>query len=62
LHARVLVCAGDYENDLPMIQAADIGYAMGDAIPLVKASAHRVTLPCRENGVAAIVEELEREF
>jgi hydroxymethylpyrimidine pyrophosphatase-like HAD family hydrolase len=26
--ADLLVCAGDYENDVTMIEAADIGYAV----------------------------------
>ena len=57
--ARVAVAAGNYENDLDMILAADIGYAVGDSIQSVIDAADRVTVPCREHSIAAIIEELE---
>lgn len=57
--ARLLVTAGDYENDISMLQSADIGYAVGDAIPEVKAAADRVTVPCADHAIAAIIRELE---
>ena len=59
--ARLTVAAGNYENDLDMILAADIGYAVGDSIPSLIAAADRVTVPCREHSIAAIIEELERQ-
>lgn len=62
LGAHTLVTAGDYENDIPMLRAADIGYAVGDAIDSVKAAADRVTVPCEEHAIAAIVRELEAEI
>ena len=57
--AQLLVTAGDYENDISMLQTADIGYAVGDAIPEVKAAADRVTVPCADHAIAAIIRELE---
>ena len=59
--AHTLVCAGDYENDIPMIRAADIGYAVGDAQENVKAAADRVTVPCAEHAIREIIRDLERE-
>ena len=56
--ARLTVAVGNYENDIDMIVAADIGYAVGDSIPSVIAAADRVTVPCREHSIAAIIEEL----
>lgn len=61
LGAHTLVTAGDYENDIPMLRAADIGYAVGDALDSVKAAADRVTVPCREHAIAAIIRELAEE-
>lgn len=58
--ARIAVAVGNYENDIDMIKAADIGYAVGDSIPSVLAVADRVTVPCREHSIAAIIEELEK--
>ena len=59
--AHTLVCAGDYENDIPMIRAADIGYAVGDAQENVKAAADRITVPCAEHAIREIIRDLEGE-
>ncbi len=56
--ARVAVAVGDYENDIDMIRAADIGYAVGNAIPALKEIADRVTVPCSEHAIARIIEEI----
>ena len=50
---------GDGLNDLSMVQAAGLGVAMANAVPEVKAAAARVTLSNDEDGVAAVLEELE---
>ena len=60
---KLLVCAGDYENDLSMIEEADIGYAVANAHPSVIAAADRVTKrTCREGAIAEIIEDLDKEF
>ena len=60
---KLLVCAGDYENDISMIKAADIGYAVANAHPSVKAAADRVTKrECLEGAIAEIIYDLEREL
>ena len=46
---------GDGENDIPMIKAAGLGVAMGNALDTVKAVADTVTLTNDENGVAAAI-------
>ena len=61
LGAHTLVCVGDYENDLSMIEAADIGYAVGDAIDLLRAAADRITVNCADHALAAIVRDLEND-
>ncbi len=62
LGARVLVTVGDYENDVSMLKAADIGYAMGDAVKGAKMAADRITLPSGEGAIAKIISDLEAEF
>ena len=59
--ARLSVAVGNYENDIDMIVAADVGYAVGDAIPSVRAIADRVTVPCAAHSLAAIIEDLEKD-
>ena len=56
--ARVAIAVGDYENDIDMIEAADIGYAVENAIPALKQIADRVTVPCSEHAIARIIEEI----
>lgn len=51
---------GDGLNDLSMVKAAGLGVAMANAVPEVKAAAARVTLSNDEDGVAAVLEDLER--
>ena len=46
------VAFGDAENDIPMLRAAGIGVAMGNAAPLVKAAADQVTDTNTEDGIA----------
>ncbi len=58
LGADTLICVGDYENDLSMLREADIGVAMGNAIPAVKAVADRVTATAEEHGVAKLIYSL----
>jgi hydroxymethylpyrimidine pyrophosphatase-like HAD family hydrolase len=55
---HTVVCAGDYENDISMLRVADISYAVGNAVPAVKAVAMRQTIPCGEGAIAQIIQEL----
>ena len=52
---------GDGLNDLSMVQAAGLGVAMANAVPEVKAAAARITLSNDEDGVAVVLEDLERD-
>lgn len=58
---KLLVTAGDYENDVSLLEVADIGYAVGNAQPAVKAVASRITVPCAEDAVARIIADLEKD-
>ncbi len=53
------ICAvGDDVNDIPMIRAAGLGVAMGNAVPRVKEAADRVAPTNDEDGLATVVDWL----
>lgn len=58
LGKETLIAVGDYENDLSMIREADIGVAIGDAIPAVKEAADQVTATAKDHGVARLIYSL----
>ncbi len=59
--ARADVAAiGDGENDIPLIEAAGVGIALGNADPALKARAGHVTASNDEDGVARAFELLAR--
>lgn len=45
-----IVCIGDHENDIPMIEMADIGIAMGNGIDEIKEKSDRITKSNNEDG------------
>lgn len=53
-----VIAFGDAENDIPMLRAAGMGVAMGNATESTKAGADYVTLSNNEDGIAAAVETL----
>jgi len=48
-----VIAFGDAQNDIPMLQAAGMGVAMGNATADTKAAADYVTLSNNEDGIAA---------
>lgn len=54
LGRKILVCAGDAENDLPMMEDADFAFAPADAII---ASRFPTVCPCGEGAVADVIYE-----
>lgn len=50
-----VMAIGDNDNDLPMLQAAGVSVAMGNASPSVRAQANYLTLPNHACGVAAAI-------
>ena len=52
------VAVGDYNNDISMVKAAGIGYAVSNAVEELKAVADRITVSNDENAIAKIIYEL----
>ena len=52
------IAVGDYENDIQMLQMADIGYAVGNASQATKSAADIITVPAEEGAIATIIESL----
>lgn len=52
------IAAGDYNNDISMVKAAGIGYAVNNAVDELKAVADRITVSNDENAIAKIIYEL----
>ena len=51
---------GDYENDIPLLTHADIGIAVGNAQPQVKAAASHILRDARECAFRQLIEQLDR--
>ncbi|MBQ8508965.1 MAG: HAD-IIB family hydrolase [Clostridia bacterium] len=58
---HTVVCVGDYENDIGMIEYANIGYAVANACEPLKAAADRITVSYKENAIARIIADLDNE-
>ncbi|MBE7026365.1 MAG: HAD family hydrolase [Ruminococcaceae bacterium] len=54
----ITICVGDYENDITMIQVADIGCAVKNAVPQLKAVADRIICSNDEHATKYIVENI----
>jgi len=52
-----VVAIGDDVNDIPMLEAAGLAVAMGNAVPEVKEAAHTVTASNDEDGAALALKE-----
>lgn len=55
---KTVICFGDFENDLTMIEEADIGVAVGNALPSLKEIADKVTVSNDEGAIAEIINEI----
>lgn len=60
--SRILVCAGDYENDITMLRAADVGFAVKNAVCRAKEAADRTTVSDSRTAVAEIIETIQKEY
>ncbi len=57
---RKTIAVGDYNNDISMIQAAGIGFAVENAVAEAKAVADYVTVSNDENAIAVIIDGLDK--
>ncbi len=55
---HTLICVGDHENDISMIEKADKGYAVSNAIAQVLRAADYVTVSNTEAAIAKIISEI----
>lgn len=53
-----IVAIGDGENDIPLLEAAGLGIAMGNAMPALRGVTDHYTLSNAEDGVAYALERL----
>jgi Cof subfamily protein (haloacid dehalogenase superfamily) len=60
--AKLLVCMGDYENDISMFECADVSYAPENAIPKIKSLATHVTVSVADAAVARVIEDIEKRY
>ena len=60
--ARLLVCMGDYENDIPMFKCADVSYAPENAIEKIKSLATHVTVSVKDAAVASVIADIEKRY
>lgn len=51
-----IICAGDSENDISMLEFAGLGVAMGNGEERVKAAADFITAGNNEDGIAKVIE------
>jgi len=58
LCADTLICVGDYENDISMLENADISYAVGNAAPSVKQVAKHLTIDAKDGAIADIISRI----
>ena len=61
LNFKKIITIGDYENDLSMIETADIGYAVSNATDSLKLKADRITKSACGGAIAEIIAEIENE-
>ena len=58
LQGRTIVAIGDYTNDIGLLREADIGVAVGNALPEVKAVADIITRTNDEHALADLIERI----
>ena len=59
LAARTIIACGDFENDIPMLKAADVATCPANAMDEVKELCDLVLCPCDEGVIADVIEAIE---
>lgn len=57
---HTIICAGNYENDISMIRAADVGVAVDNATEPVKAAADVIAPNCDLDPISWIIDNIEQ--
>jgi hydroxymethylpyrimidine pyrophosphatase-like HAD family hydrolase len=60
LNSKLIVAVGDYENDIDMLEAADIGYAVENACDSLKKVADRFTTHAKFGALADVIYDIEK--
>ena len=60
--ARLTVGVGNFDNDIELIRAADIGYAVADSPDHIKKIADRIAPNSTDSAIARVIYEIERDF
>ena len=60
IDARNTVAIGDYNNDVPMLEAAGLGVAVSNACKEALDAADVVTVSNEEHAIARVIYDLER--
>ena len=55
---HTVICAGDNENDISLLRAADVSYAVGNAIEDLKKEADNITVTNNEHAIAKIIRDI----
>lgn len=56
------IAVGDNENDIDLLKAADIGFAVGDGSPLLLSQCKNLTVPFKDHVLVDIVDKLEKNL
>ncbi|MBR6727817.1 MAG: HAD-IIB family hydrolase [Clostridia bacterium] len=59
-HDRILIACGDFENDIEMLQVADVAICPENAMDAVKDICHRTLCHCKDGLMGDIVDLLEK--
>ncbi|MGN1092693.1 MAG: HAD family hydrolase, partial [Monoglobaceae bacterium] len=59
---HTVICAGDYENDIAMLEESDLSYAPANALEGAKEAADVVGVSCAEGLINQIVSDLKQKL
>ena len=57
-----IYCAGDNQNDLPMLQIAKVGYAPANCAQEVKDWGAKLLPRCEDGAIAALIKDLDKRY
>lgn len=59
---KLLVCAGDAQNDLSMLHEADLAYVPSDCEPALLEHGFTAVCPCDDGTIAGVIRQLKERF